>query len=87
MLFPMEEWDITGTLLFHQIGKQILLCFQVPQAVVRLTDCIQLGKQRIFFSGLGKISDGGKRQLNIGVDQLFAAGDLGKVQGGVLRSV
>lgn len=72
LLFPMEEQDAMKTLLFHQLGKQILLCLQVPKAVVRLADVIQLGKQRVFFSGLGKVANGGKGQLNIGVNQLFA---------------
>lgn len=66
------------TLLFHQLGKQILLCLQVPKAVVRLADDIQLGKQRVFFSGLGKVRNGGKGQLNIGVNQLLPPGILGR---------
>ena len=64
------------------VGQQIALGLGAPQAVVGGAQLGQLGEERIGLALLGEIVNGGQRQIDVGVDQLLAAGDLGQVFSG-----
>jgi len=59
------------------VGQQVPLRLTVPQAVVRLAQLVQPGKQRIGPALLLKRVDGRQVQVNMVVDQLFPAGNPG----------
>ena len=56
--------------------------FVIPQAVVGLAACRQLGEQGIGLALFFKVVDGGQWHIELGVGQLLAAGDGGQVLGG-----
>ena len=69
------------------VGEQVLFSLCVPQVIVGLAQAVQFREHGIGLAQLLKVSDGSQRQVDVVVDQLLAAGDLGQVQNGVNYAV
>ena len=59
----------------------------VPETVVSVAAVRQAGEEWVVCSLLPEILNGGERHVELGVGQLFPAGDAGKVRGGFYNGV
>src|SRR5690554_4984343 len=72
-------------LAFQQVPllQNNVLSLHIPEPFMTRTSCVQFGKDRVGFTLLLKIRDGGERKLKMGIDQFLSAGYFGQTQSGV----